>query len=277
MDDTSHILLVKQRLRIEQMLHEASEAILSVYRSGNNNTRLKKDNSPVTEADLRSEKIILDALQTITPDIPVLSEESAAGSWSWRQNHNLLWILDPLDGTREFLARNDQFCICLALVNHGLPVAGFIMIPVDNELWSAYKGEGVSVVKDGISKRVIPAPSGSGLRVLMSRSHMVESEKEWLGRISSLMPVEMKQAGSAIKFCHVADGRADIYTKLGPINDWDIAAGNLLVTEAGGTMMSTDGSDGVRYNRESTNQNGFIAITSSLARKKMDRSVFYVS
>ena len=271
----SRQLTIIEREGIESSLHEAADAIMGVYRSGDNRTELKADNSPVTVADLMSEKIIMDSLKRITPGIPLLSEESAAGSWQWRRKEKLLWILDPMDGTREFIARNDQFCICLALIEEGVPVAGFIMIPVEGSLWYAHKGEGVFRLLGTKREEIHCAPAGKSLKVLLSRSHMVEAEDMWLKKAGSTIGLETEKVGSAIKFCRLAEGSAGIYPKAGPINDWDIAAGHILVTESGGEMVTTDGLDIVRYNRELTRQNGFIAMSAAVARSGIDRSLIY--
>ena len=199
--------------------------------------RLKPDQSPVTEADEASEAVILQGLARILPKMPVVAEESASAAAPADLTGSFV-IVDPLDGTREFLAGRDEFTINLAIVTRGLPVAGIIAAPKQGQLWRGVIGHGAERLRlsdagraDAISTR--PWPDAPVAEV--SRSHMDASTDKF---VSALGPITRVPCGSAIKFCHIAEGSADIYPRLATTCEWDVAAGHALVVAAGGIVTT---------------------------------------
>jgi 3'(2'), 5'-bisphosphate nucleotidase len=246
-------------LKITTLLRKASAAIMDVYASGNFDTHTKIDQSPLTRADIISNKIITSGLSEITPNIPVISEETKHLPYEVRKMYSEVWIIDPIDGTREFVSQNGEFCICLALIRERRPVAGFILAPVTGELWYAIQGEGAWLVKDSLKTRLPIHYPGETKLILRSRSHHNSAEKEWLEKYRSKYNAEVIIQGSAIKFCRLAEGNASVYPKFGPINEWDIAAGDIILREAGGKITEVETGEEPLYNKESLIQPFFIA------------------
>jgi 3'(2'), 5'-bisphosphate nucleotidase len=236
----------------------AGEAIMKVYDAGFEVQR-KQDNSPLTLADLESQRIIIDALQRLTPDIPILSEESAAAPWSQRQHWRELWVVDPLDGTREFVKRNGEFTVNIALVVEHEPVLGIVTAPAKGLCYWGAAGVGAFSEHQGAARlRIRTAPPSSPLRVVGSRSHASGQIGGYLARLS---PHVMTGIGSSLKFCLIAEGNADLYPRFGPTSEWDTAAGQALLEAAGGQVTRFDGHR-LRYNcRESLINGDFIAFS----------------
>jgi 3'(2'), 5'-bisphosphate nucleotidase len=244
---------------IKSLLEKAAKAILEVYRSDNFSTELKADNSPLTRADTISNNIIVQGLKTITPEIPVISEETCHLPYEERKLFREVWILDPIDGTKEFVSRNDEFCICLALVRNTRPVAGFILAPVTGELWYAIEGEGSYCERNNTTIRLpLMKPTGK-ITITRSRSHHNEAEKEWIKKIESAHKTEIIIQGSAIKFCRLAEGNSSVYPKFGSINEWDVAAGDIILSEAGGKIIETGTGTVPHYNKPDLKLPHFIA------------------
>jgi 3'(2'), 5'-bisphosphate nucleotidase len=205
--------------------------------------RIKPDRSPVTVADERSEAVILQGLARLLPKIPVISEESATQRPATGLDKSFL-IVDPLDGTREFIAGRDEFTVNLAIVTRGIPIAGIIAAPVHGQVWRGVvgeKAERLRLLADGaddartIRTRRWPA---DGAVAAVSRSHFDSATDTFL---ATLGPLTRLAAGSAIKFCQVAEGAADVYPRLATTCEWDVAAGHALVVAAGGSVMSPQG------------------------------------
>jgi 3'(2'), 5'-bisphosphate nucleotidase len=236
----------------------AGAAIMRVYQSAFTVER-KRDDSPVTLADLESQRIIVEGLSRLTPDIPVLSEESAHAPWSERRSWPELWVVDPLDGTREFVKRNDEFSINIALIVEHEPVLGIVASPVQRVVYWGAAGVGAfRNPEGGAASRVEVAPPGSPVRVVGSRSHLSARTAAYLARLPSY---EITGIGSALKFCRLAEGRADLYPRFGPTSEWDTAAGQALLEAAGGHVTRMDGHR-LRYNcRESLINGDFVAFT----------------
>lgn len=245
---------------IIRLIERAGKEIVKIYRQGDFNIKTKSDNSPVTRADLASDKIIKSGLGVITPGIPVFSEETKEIDFNIRSGWNPLWILDPLDGTKEFIAKNDEFCISLALVSDNLPVAGFIHSPVTLETWMAIKDEGAYKITEGKKIRLpFLTPSGT-YRINRSRSHHSEKEEKWIENFRTQNEAVIAIYGSAIKFCKIAEGISDIYPKFSRIHEWDIAAGHLIIEESGGRIIETETKSPPVYNKENYFQPPFIAF-----------------
>lgn len=249
---------------IIRLLENAGREIMNVYHHKDFNTRTKEDNSPVTIADLASDRLIKEGLSRITPGIAVFSEETKEIGFEIRSVWNPLWILDPLDGTKEFIAKNDEFCISLALVFNNQPFAGFIHSPVTSETWIAVKGKGAFKI---IEEKKIPLPLFSpswAYRITISRSHHNEKEALWIEKLKKDYEAVTAVQGSAIKFCRIAEGISDIYPKFGLIHEWDIAAGHLIVEESGGRVIETVTLSAPVYNKKSYFQPPFVAFGSRI-------------
>ena len=235
----------------------AGAAIMEVRARGFNVTR-KDDRTPVTDADHAAEAEILPALQVLTPGIPVLSEEAAAGGDTPRVGEGPIWVVDPLDGTREFIEGGTQFVVCIALVATRRPVFGLIHGPaVGLTYWTAgpsttlrAKGEGVG---DPVSARKIP---GAGPTVITSRFH--GKSGRLAGFLETLEKSEHIFMSSALKFGLLADGTADIYPRFGPTCEWDTAAGQAILAAAGGSVMTLEGAE-LSYGKADFLNPGFIA------------------
>jgi 3'(2'), 5'-bisphosphate nucleotidase len=237
------------------LAREAGRAIMAVYRDAFEVTR-KDDRSPLTQADLAAHRILVDGLRQLEPACPVLSEESTPEEVAGRRGWHRLWLVDPLDGTREFVKRNDEFTINVALVEDGVPVLGVVHAPALDETASAVRGGALVVERAG---RVVPqvAPCGDRIpRVAVSRSHGCARSDAALARLGAY---ELLAVGSALKFIRVATGEADVYLRLGPTSEWDTAAGQCLIEAAGGRVVALDGRP-FRYNQRDTLLNSdFVA------------------
>lgn len=241
-----------------ELTHRAGAEILEVYGSGAEAAR-KSDGSPVTEADTRAERVILDGLSDLTPDTPVVAEEQAAAGTVPDVSGGSFWLVDPLDGTKEFLSRNGEFTVNIALVEDGVPVLGVVHLPA---LGSTYIGTPEGAVRhdaDGehaLSVRPVPA---DGYDVLTSRSHSDQATEDFL---SSITVRERISAGSSLKLCRVAEGAADLYPRMGRTMEWDIAAGHAVVLAAGGVVCLLDG-EPLRYGKDGFDNPAFVAYGSA--------------
>jgi 3'(2'), 5'-bisphosphate nucleotidase len=209
----------------------------------------RQDFSPVTRADLESDSFIRGKLGKLTPGINVISEEEAK-SWCIQSEYNKFWLLDPIDGTKEFIAGNGEYCISLALIDRDRPVEAYLHAPVSKITWFAIKGRGAYRLENNKAVK-LPDKNTNGnkaFRVLKSRSHHAETESLWFERCSEKHMLESSVQGSAIKFARIAEGSADLHIKKGRIFGWDIAAGDLLLSESGGGMTAyPSGSEIVYY------------------------------
>ncbi|MEN1941803.1 3'(2'),5'-bisphosphate nucleotidase CysQ [Luteimonas sp. MJ174] len=237
---------------------EAGAAIMAVY-GGEVAVRAKADDSPVTAADLAAHRCIVDGLAQLTPDIPVLSEESAhMVPLESRRSWSRFWLVDPLDGTREFLKGNGEFTVNIALVDDGVPVFGVIQAPVTGAVWHGTPGQG-ACRRDGDAEHAIAtrSPATAPLRVAASRSHLDARTAAMLGRIGEHESIGL---GSSLKFCLLAEGGMDAYPRLGPTSEWDTAAGQAILEAAGGCVLDLRGRP-FRYNQRDTVLNGdFVAL-----------------
>ncbi len=237
---------------------EASAAILGVY-EGEFDVEHKADASPLTAADLAAHRCIVAGLSRLTPGIPVLSEESAHTiALDQRRGWTRLWLVDPLDGTREFVKRNGEFTVNIALIDRGVAVFGVIQAPVTGVLWHGAPGHG-AFRRDGDGERPLQvrAPATAPLQVAASRSHLDPRTAALMQRIGE---VEAVALGSSLKFCRLAEGGMDVYPRFGPTSEWDTAAGQAILEAAGGAVLDPQGRP-FRYNQRDTLLNGdFIAL-----------------
>ncbi|BBK44043.1 3'(2'),5'-bisphosphate nucleotidase CysQ [Allostella vacuolata] len=241
---------------LRAIARQAGDAILEVYR-GEHGVRIKADASPLTIADELADRLIVGALQALTPDIPVISEETVETSGPAAAGARRFWLVDPLDGTKEFIKRNGEFTVNIALVEEGLPIAGIIHIPVLDELFAGAAGAGATRQRGGAEPEPIRcrATPADGIIVATSRSH---ADTVALDRFLDGWRVAGRLvAGSALKFCRVAEGAADLYPRFGPTSEWDTAAGQALVEAAGGRMTMLDGSP-FRYGKPDFLNPGFV-------------------
>jgi len=226
-----------------EFAEEAAREIMRIY-AGDLGVRNKADKSPVTDADHAAEAIIVKGLRVLTPDTPVVAEEEmAAGRVPALKNGGPFWLVDPLDGTKEFIKRNGEFTVNIALVENGRPMLGIVLAPASGTLWRGIVGEGADKREgDGpfITIHTRPAPA-NGLTACASRSHAIYSDLDIWFRSNNLAVADRVQAGSSLKFCLIAEGKADIYPRFGPTNEWDTAAGHAVLEAAGGEVVTTDG------------------------------------
>lgn len=223
---------------IVPLAEEAGRATLRFY--GTAQATLKGDGSPVTLADQAAEDIILPRLRALTPDIPVVSEEEASKGLTPDVTGPRFWLVDPLDGTKEFLSGNGEFTVNIALIEHGRPVLGVVVIPARGETYAG-AGPGTATLKDGTGTRQIAvrcAPQG-GLTVVGSRSHGDATAMDAF--LQGRTVAEFRPAGSSLKLCLIARGEADLYPRLGTTMEWDIAAGHAVLAAAGGRVETLDG------------------------------------
>jgi len=235
----------------------AGDAIMEIY-AGDFAVGLKADASPVTLADQRAETIILAALAEAAPAIPVIAEEHCEAHGVPSAAAELFWLVDPLDGTREFVNRNGEFTVNIALIRRGEPVLGMVHVPA---LGVTYAGAGPGSARRwrgaGAAEKIAARlPPPDGLVVVHSRSH--ENNEKFAAYLVGKNIAERRVCGSSVKFCQVAAGEADLYPRFGPTMEWDTAAGHAVLIAAGGSMTTLDGA-AFRYGKEGCRNPGFIA------------------
>jgi 3'(2'), 5'-bisphosphate nucleotidase len=244
-----------------RIARKAGAAILEVYNGADFSVEHKDDNSPLTAADRAAHHVIVDGLAALTPDIPVLSEEGKDVPYEERSRWQRFWLVDPLDGTKEFIKRNGEFTVNIALIEDGRPRFGVVYAPALDALYvgevggGAWKQEG-----DGERKplQVRTPAEGEGHAVVKSRSHPSGELAEYLETINVADSVPV---GSSLKFCVVAEGRATLYPRFGPTMEWDTGAGHAVVEAAGGKVVRADvPGEPLRYNKENL-LNGFFIVS----------------
>lgn len=238
------------------LAREAGDAIMAVYAT---DFRVddKDDASPVTAADAIAERIILAGLAALSPGVPVVAEE-AVSAGHMPEIGDRFWLVDPLDGTREFIKRNGEFTVNIALVEQGRPVLGVVLAPAQARMYSGVVGAGAHV-EDHEGRRPIQCrmPPRAGLTVVASRSHGdAESLQAFLG---GRQVAELVNVGSSLKLCLVAEGRADVYPRLGRTMEWDIAAGHAVLQAAGGCVLRVDDSQPLAYGKPGMENPHFVA------------------
>lgn len=231
---------------VVKLARRAGREILEVYGAAFEVTR-KSDESPLTLADMRSHDLIVKELKELTPDLPVLSEEDGAIPYETRRQWTRYWLVDPLDGTKEFVSRNGEFTVNIALIEDHAPALGVVHVPVrDTTYAGAIQMGAFRQVGEGAMERIkVSVPAGPTLRVVGSRSHGVDL----MQYLPSLGPHTLLSIGSSLKFCLVAEGSADFYPRFGPTSEWDTAAAQAVVEAAGGSVVKKDGQP-LRYNQK---------------------------
>jgi 3'(2'), 5'-bisphosphate nucleotidase len=242
---------------VTRLAHVAGEKILAIYDS-EFAIEQKEDRSPLTEADLASHHAIVAGLKELTPGVPILSEESASLPYAQRSLWQRYWLVDPLDGTREFIKRNGEFTVNIALIEGGVSVLGVVYVPVTDVCYLACRGRGALKQEPGQEPRAIRvrALADGPVMVVGSRSHRGDSLNRFL---ENLGKHEMVGMGSSLKLCLVAEGAADIYPRLGPTSEWDTAAAQCVVEQAGGYVTDTD-MQPLHYNTKDSLLNPFFLV-----------------
>ena len=232
----THRSLIPQ---LESLARQAGEVILEIY-AQDFEVLTKADSSPVTLADQRAEAVILPELARLTPGIPIIAEEEAAAGRLPILTNGTFWLVDPLDGTKEFIKRNGEFTVNMGLIENGVPVLGVVFAPAQNRLWSGAELGTASVVDANGNRSAIKCrvPPKTGAVIVTSRSHnKPENLERWS---SALDKPTLDFAGSSLKFCRVAEGAADFYPRFGPTCEWDIAAAHAVLKAAGGEIVLFD-------------------------------------
>jgi 3'(2'), 5'-bisphosphate nucleotidase len=242
---------------VEALAREAGEAIMGYYR-GDIAIDRKEDYSPVTDADRDADAIIAAGLRKLTPEIPVITEEEVADGLAPTKIGTRFWLVDPLDGTREFINHRDEFTVNIALIDAGAPVLGVVGVPARGILYASDGPGRASKCEDGgahhpIAARVAPA---EGIAVAASRSHANKEELEAFLKDKTV--TDFLAAGSSLKFCLIAEGKADLYPRLGPTMEWDTAAAHAVLAAAGGHVRTLKG-DELRYGKPDFRNPHFVA------------------
>lgn len=256
--------------QVEALAQQAAQATMTVYHD-NFDVEYKRDDreSPLTEADEKAHRIITAGLEEITPDIPVISEEASTNrDFERRQHFERFWLVDPLDGTREFVNKNGEFTTNIGLIDHGLPVAGIVVAPVPELVYRAGNGEAV-VRRDGETHNLSTSREND-----LHKATLVHSRSHPSDRLSKLLDHtdfgQTLERGSSLKICMVAEGSADIYCRFGPTWEWDTAAADALLRLAGGKFTEIDGSPQI-YNKPSLkNERGFLVTNELLHEAAVD-------
>lgn len=241
---------------------EAGEKIMAVYNGKEYFVESKDDSSPLTMADKASHVFIKDSLEKFYSGIPILSEEGGYVPYEERKKWRHFWLVDPLDGTKEFIKRNGEFTVNIALMHDNKPVLGVIYAPAKGEAFYAIKGSGAYKIDgDGTRGRLstTTAPNGS-VTIVASRSHKTPELENYVeGLKKRYGNIDYVSSGSSLKFCLVAEGKAHIYPRLGPTMEWDTAAGQVIVEEANGKVRATGSESSLKYNKENLLNPNFIA------------------
>ena len=254
---------------LQQLAHHAidiatsaGDAILRYFDNGDFEQFSKDDASPVTSADYAANEVVISALEILTPDIPIMSEETDNLVFEQRQRWQRYWLIDPLDGTQEFVAGRADFAVNIALIENGQPVLGVIHAPVTKTTYWAVKGEGAHKLKNGVTQRLTGNkvdPEKPYLRVAISRVQTLDTITKY---IKPDIAIEFVSLGScALKSCLVAEGSADIYLRVGPTGEWDTAAPQVIVQEAGGCIIDSEFQPLTYNERESLLNPDFLVAT----------------
>lgn len=251
----------ERRSRLIEGVHAAGCEVMAIYQN-DFSVETKADQSPLTEADMAAHHALVALLQKITPDVPVLSEESGTIDFSTRQAWQRYWLIDPLDGTKEFVNKNGEFTLNVALIENGVPVFGIVYAPVLQTTWVGQVGGDVFKIAQGIyiniQVRELPDPETAPWKVVGSRSHGAEEFESFCAGLPQHERVSM---GSSIKLCLVAEGHADLYPRLAPTCEWDTAAAQAVVTAAGGEVLNAHTLEPLRCNQQESLLNPHFIVS----------------
>src|SRR5690554_6267852 len=241
--------------KVLEIADSASRKVMEIYQT-DFEVQTKDDNSPVTAADIASHHVIVDGLTALTPDIPILSEESASAPWNERKGWTRFWLVDPIDGTKDFTRRSGEFTVNIALIENGEPVMGVVTAPALEEAYWGIKGQGAwKREADGSARKLEVVNPPTAIRAVASKNHMNDETRTF---IEQLGEHDLVQAGSSLKFCRIAEGQADIYPRLGPTGEWDTGAAHAVLAAAGGKITQLDGTP-LLYGKEDVLNPYFVA------------------
>ncbi|WP_372972650.1 3'(2'),5'-bisphosphate nucleotidase CysQ [Marinobacter sp.] len=241
--------------KVLEIADTASRKVMEIYQT-DFEVQTKDDNSPITAADIASHHVIVDGLKALTPDIPILSEESANAPWDERKDWTRFWLVDPIDGTKDFTNRTGEFTVNIALIEDGEPVMGVVTAPALNEAYWGIKGQGAwKREADGSIRKLEVVNPPEAVRAVASKNHMNEETRTFIEQLGNH---ELVQAGSSLKFCRIAEGQADIYPRLGPTCEWDTGAAHAVLVAAGGKVTQLDGTP-LAYGKEDVLNPYFVA------------------
>lgn len=249
--------------KIIGICEEAGAAILEVYKQ-DFEVFSKEDASPLTMADKNANDIIVAGLKKYYPEIPIISEENKQVPYEERKNWSKFWLVDPLDGTKEFIKKNDEFTVNIALIENGAPVAGVVYLPVNKVSYYGIVGEGsYKKLADGsleqLPKNPVHYQDKDEILVVASRSHMSDEVVQFIDELKAAgKTVDFVSAGSSLKFCLVAEGTADVYPRLGPTMEWDTGAAHAVALGAGRNVLRADTRQPLTYNKENLLNPWFI-------------------
>jgi len=247
--------------KIVAVAKEAGDAVMQIYEK-DFTVEYKDDKSPLTEADTKANKIICDALTKLYPDIPLMSEENKEVPYSERKEWECYWCIDPIDGTKEFIKKNDEFTVNIALIHKNTPVLGVVYAPAIDEMYKAKKGEGAFKNDRRLPLHTNSTPKEK-LFVVASKSHLSAETQEFINNLDT-KEIEQISKGSSLKLCMIAEGVADIYPRLAPTMEWDTAASHIIANEAGCALMDVETKVELVYNKKDIRNNFFIASRNNL-------------
>ena len=236
---------------------EAGRRIMAVYRSADFGVTHKDDASPLTQADLAAHRCIVEALARLTPDTPILSEEAADIGFDVRSRWSRYWLVDPLDGTKEFIKRNGDFTVNIALIDHGYPLLGVVHAPALELSYLAAVEGGAWKLVDGQRQPIRSRRTPARPTLVVSQSHQDAALQRLL---AAAPPHEALSRGSSLKFCQIAEGSADLYPRTGPTSEWDTAAGQCVAEQAGAQVLQLPGFQRLAYNRKDSLLNPCFAV-----------------
>ena len=250
---------------VKEITIEAGKKIMEIYNSPDFEIEIKSDNSPITRADKAANDYIVQKVKEKYPDFGLLSEESK--DTKERLHKEYVWVIDPLDGTKEFIKRNGEFTVNVGLVKNGKPVVGVVLIPVKNEIYYAVEGGGAFYESlNGENLKISASHKSEYNEMVMVKSRSHASEK-LMKLIDKYKFKDVKDSGSSIKICLIAHGLADIYFRFGNTNEWDICAAHCVLSEAGGKMTDCLGNTLIYNKVDPLNRNGFIASNNAIHSK----------
>ncbi len=235
--------------KIVNIAKEAGDAIMEIYQK-DFKIEYKDDKSPLTEADIKSNEIICDALLKLYPNIPIMSEENKQVEYEVRKNWEYYWCIDPIDGTKEFIKKNGEFTVNIALIEKGVPVLGVVYAPVLDDMYKAKKGHGAFKNGQKLPLYINNTPQNS-LKVIASKSHLSQETQAFIDKLAKgTKKIEQVSKGSSLKLVMVAEGAADIYPRMAPTMEWDTAAADAIVRESKKMTYQFDTHEPVVYNKE---------------------------
>ncbi|MCB9081980.1 MAG: 3'(2'),5'-bisphosphate nucleotidase CysQ [Lewinellaceae bacterium] len=247
---------------VKQIARAAGAEILRIYAQTDQwAVEQKSDNSPLTLADRQANQLICQQLLELAPEIPIISEENKAIPYAQRKSFGQCWLVDPLDGTKEFVKRNGEFTVNIALLEGGRPILGVVYAPVLDEMYTAVRSEGAFFEQGNTREQLQTKPftlQDSGLRVVCSRSHMTPATQAF---VDQLQEPTLVSRGSSLKFLLLARGLADLYPRLAPTMEWDTGAAQMVLEEAGGCVVEASTGHDLAYNKENLLNPHFIAYS----------------